>query len=291
MMAITPKLSKGNATPFASLFLSYCASGMTHIYDDVRLHSLDFLNLWLGAFPTLIVNSNVRLLPHFLSLLSNFDQKPLASQSSSSSAKLLSNPTGKMGSNKSRISVLSTLFRYLDCCISTGKTSNWFDLFQSVTENASVPKSTVFFSPQSPLRVGFLERTPFLESKPLDLALAMEVVEEGEAETAFKENKQFLNNLNLQNLKHCQQFIKVMMPILLECWIEGAPGVSTEFVSAGAATMRASSLMVLEIMLLLWEHHQALLKQSHSPKVSSPLSSRKYRQKKSLRAELSSSLS
>ena len=255
MTAMTPRLSRNNVAPFVSLFLSYCASAMTHIYDDIRLHSLDFLNLWMGAFAVQIVESHTRILPQFLSLLSNFDQKAVQSQTAS----LVSNPSGRLGSSKSRISVLSCLFQYLDASITQQRATSWFDLFRRTDSSATVDGPVVRWTPTTQFHSVLHGRFPFLDSRPLDLTRSGDQVGVTKDDST-KATQTFLNHLNLHNLAHCQQFLTMMMGVLLETWIESVPGVSTEFVAANAATNRSSCLLVLEIILLLWEHHEALVR-------------------------------
>ena len=68
---------------------------MTHIHDDIRLDSLKFFQLWLQAFPSLLVQTKIPVLPSFLSLLSNVNLKGSNSQMS---FRLIANPSGKLGS-------------------------------------------------------------------------------------------------------------------------------------------------------------------------------------------------
>jgi pre-rRNA-processing protein IPI1 len=191
LQSITPHLSKNNVGPFIALYLSYCGSAMTHIDDNIRLNSLDFLNLWINAFPSLIVNSTVQILPNFIGLLSNFAHKG-GSQSSNTPSKLISLPNSKMANSKSRTSILQSLYIYLSHALESEKAAkSWFDEFIEVSNVDAAP--TFKWQPDHEFEIDLKFKSGVLEFKPLSIfqksTASLNIFEDEEEEEGEEKGK------------------------------------------------------------------------------------------------------
>lgn len=90
------EIDKVELQPFMPILIMYTCSAMTHIFEDVRLDAVKFMNLWIQIAPDVVVSKFWnRIRGNYMSLLS-VD----ASKSSQTSA-----PSMMIGNNTSTASI------------------------------------------------------------------------------------------------------------------------------------------------------------------------------------------
>ncbi|RKP24550.1 Rix1 complex component, partial [Syncephalis pseudoplumigaleata] len=113
-----PTLSKADLAPFLPVLVVYTRSAMTHLNEAVQAGSLQFLDLWLRLAPAFVVAQQAQLMPNYIGLLngnqgqSSLSGKPSAGGSVRNSVFI--NPKSMVGSQKLRIDVLGSLYRFLE---------------------------------------------------------------------------------------------------------------------------------------------------------------------------------
>ena len=95
------KISLNSLEPFLGLTVAYICSAMSHIREDIRFDSLDFLQFWTSKAFSFIKQNSEKLAKNFLCLLGNPSQKKGDYSSALS---------GKKGKSKSRKAIVLGYF-------------------------------------------------------------------------------------------------------------------------------------------------------------------------------------
>lgn len=89
-------------SPFMRLFQVYATAAMTHIFEDIRLSSLDLVDTWTAAYPQSATVMRKQLMPLYVSLLTNISSADASRKSDGSAApkptagRLLSAPSSRL---------------------------------------------------------------------------------------------------------------------------------------------------------------------------------------------------
>ncbi|XP_077867461.1 testis-expressed protein 10-like [Saccoglossus kowalevskii] len=216
---IFPHLSANQVSPFFGILNSHLCCAMTHIFEDIRFDSLKVLDLVLQYFPELVTKHSNQLVPNFVNQISK------SSGAAKSSRILTVNPSSKLSSQKWRRKVLQRLYQFLKALLeSQNKTTSLnnkagqcivkWDNMKSVhvqVFSAPEPKSTPIFTLRSTSRLGKSTEDEYL-SRPEELL----------------------------------GFIRNLVPILLQIWVEANPENQLSFESM------ETFYGILSILQLLW---------------------------------------
>lgn len=212
---IFPVIPQERMAPFVSLVVAHLSCAMTHIYDDIQHDSLGFLELCLRHFPALMVTSSSQLIQNFVGMISHqstSQTKKTTGLQLKAGKRLSVNPKGKLSSLRSRLKVLQQLLAFLKALETSQniRPKEWsFSSVSNVIE--SVTKPVFQFSRILPTQVQVLQHSvdePRLPSFIFD----------------HKSSSTTITDSNIltdeEKMKH---FMEVIVPLLLECWIECNP--------------------------------------------------------------------
>ena len=99
-------ISTSQIEPFVPLLVAHTSSAMTHIRDDIRHDSLQFIDFFLLSFPELLMRNSGGLICNFVNIISSGKKGKGTGQSSRS---LIVKPDAKVSGMSSRSMVLSRL--------------------------------------------------------------------------------------------------------------------------------------------------------------------------------------
>ena len=246
---IFPLVSQEKMVPFAALVIAHLSCAMTHIYDDIQHDSLGFLELCLRYFPNLMVGSSSQLIQNFVGMISR-QNIPGTKHSKGPQHKvgkgLAVNPKGKLSSLRSRLKILQQLLALLKALESS---SNSNPLSSANLVELPSKKPTINFDKKKPTRIQVLEHSveePTLHSFTFD---------SGTATTAL--NTESKNNI-LTDRQMVKDFMEVIVPLLLECWIECSPAQMTTALPNSMVSSSSIDVMlaVTEILKIVFKAAQ-----------------------------------
>ena len=213
---IFPMVPQQRMAPFLSLIIAHLNCAMTHIYDDIQHDSLAFLELCLRYFPNLMVMSSSQLIQNFVGMISR--QSTLHVKKSTGlqlkvGKKLLVNPKGKLSSLRSHLKALQQMLAFLKALESSSKPWQEEGTFPSVSKYVvSVTKPIIKFNKLQPTQVQVLQQS-------VDEPKLMPFISLNSSSSASTDNE---SNI-FTDEKKVKDFAEVIVPLLLECWIECNP--------------------------------------------------------------------
>jgi len=251
---IFPMVPEERMAPFSSLIVAHLSCAMTHIYDDIQHDSLGFLELCLRYFPNLMVTSSSQLIQNFVGMISH---QSAAGVKKSTGLQLKAgkglsvNPKGKLSSLRSRLKVLQQLLAFLKALESSSKPCQGEDTFSSMNNLvASAAKPAFHFKKLLPTQVQVLQRSvdepkliPFMFDKNSPSA-----------------NRDAKSNI-LTDEQQARDFMKIIVPLLLECWIECNPaqmttGLPDSVMSSSATDVMLAIAEILKVIFKAAERNQ-----------------------------------
>ncbi|KAJ3163435.1 hypothetical protein HDU86_000014 [Geranomyces michiganensis] len=264
-----PTVTKDHIRPFMSLIIAYTCSSMTHISELIRLDGLKFLTVWQTHYPALVVMHAEKVIPNYLSMLAT-NSKSQGMGGAGTGSSLLVNPRSQLGGAKARVEVLESLFGYLSLVLHKGSNTWWFfpgvDVqrgvsytsptacmvtWQHTRQSGTVPNGATQL-----LRNEDRERLHNGGSFELFGAAATSGVQServviGSIGTGHKQVAVIRNTYQLSEVDQLQAFIDVLMPSLVDIWLESLPNALTP---GSIALTPALSVMhtVLKMMNLMW---------------------------------------
>jgi hypothetical protein len=226
--------------PFGQIIMAHTALAMTHIYDDIRMDSVKFLDTFVEIRPGLVLSYETnRLLANFLGLLGNND----------------SNPTSKMGSNKVRVSVLKSLALLLQTMLGVSDDESWLLQRLNPTIPAPILDNSVSRKclPMSKLVTKCLQISTITPKLPTT-RISIQTTDSTTQKTAPS-----FHSYDLHNLTSFDEFLSHMMILLVDVWMEAFPlALHGDIVHANAEL--ATCHQVLELLNLLFRHRLTLSK-------------------------------
>ncbi|KAJ3171436.1 hypothetical protein HDU88_007515 [Geranomyces variabilis] len=264
-----PTVTKDHIRPFMSLIVAYTCSSMTHISEHIRLDGLKFLTEWQTHYPELLVTHAEKVIPNYLSMLAT-NSKAQGMGGAGTGSSLLVNPRSQLGGAKARVEVLESLFGYLTLVLHKGTNSWWFfpgvDVQRGVSYTSPTATTVTWQQAQQTgavpngatqlLRNEDRERLHNGGSFELFGAAATSGVQSdrvviGSIGTGHKQVAAIRNTYQLAEFDQLQAFIDVLMPSLVDIWLESVPNALTP---GSIALTPALSVMhtVLKMMNLMW---------------------------------------
>lgn len=222
-------------SPFFHIIGIHLCCAMTHIFEDIQSDSLQILDLLLDHFPRLVITNSNQILPNFIEQIS---RQRLGSKSSSSALSI--NPNLKMASHKWRAKVLTRLHKLLSAILendtdASGKTSIVFvnQGIKSVTWEKDV------ITQIQPWPKHFISRW----QQPA-------FVQRSQVNTVSQKNP----GVSLSDEPGLKRFVQLIIPLLIECWIESSSiGAFTgkglnALVTADSLPLRTSVVNVIQLL-------------------------------------------
>ncbi|KAF2072081.1 hypothetical protein CYY_006601 [Polysphondylium violaceum] len=230
---LLPMLDEVTMSPFIPLFSVYISSGMTHLKTSIRLDSLRLLDIFIDNYPKLISKHCHQIIPNYIDLLRRVAGTSTAAtvslSTSSSSATAPINLSGtlpasqqkkqpqalpKASSLNTRVFILKSLSKLLlvlinapDLSYATMMSAINHQLNNNAVQNSQINLEQALFE-------NYQQKKVF--SKIFSKLLL----------TNNKQSSTTENNVNptiLETPSELVDFVKVLMPILVECWLEIGP--------------------------------------------------------------------
>ncbi|XP_052095034.1 testis-expressed protein 10-like [Mytilus californianus] len=222
-------------SPFFHIIGAHLCCAMTHIFEDIQSDSLQILDLLLDHFPRLVITNSNQILPNFIEQIS---RQRLDTKSGSSALSI--NPNLKMASHKWRAKVLTRLHKLLSAILendadASGKTSIVF-VNQGIK---SVRWKKDVITQIQPWPKHFISRW----QQPA-------FVQRSQVNTVSQKNP----GVSLSDEPGLKRFVQLIIPLLIECWIESSSiGAFTgkglnALVTADSLPLRTSVVNVIQLL-------------------------------------------
>lgn len=224
-------VSEKHVSPFLHMISAHLCCAMTHIYEDIQADSLQILDLLLNHFPGLVVSNSNQILPNFIEQIS---RSKLDTKRGSSA--LAINPNLKMASHKWRAKVLTRLHKLLSAILGNAdKTDKVSQDSQSGVQLLTWKKSEISYVQPKPEHFTSKYRQPgFMLRSKMD-----NITKKG---------------VTLSDEAGLRKFVQLMIPLLIECWIESNT-VSTysnkgsdNMITADSLPLRSSVVSVIQLL-------------------------------------------
>ncbi|CAI2181828.1 19975_t:CDS:10 [Funneliformis geosporum] len=266
-------IDKSELRPFLPLLIIYTCSAMTHIYEDIRVDAIKFMELWLNIAPDIIVDGFwQRVLPNYIGLLTTDSNLSTITNSVSRIVTPSANSRNQFLSHEIKIEILSSFHKLLKYGLNDDN-SDSINCFQSVRQGISIDWGQVHgkveLIPPHPLRSSLL---PYLSNSRPKYSAQLNLFNNSSSLTTTKNQNEWAsisnNNTLSQNemtennydsstiqgrMSCAKDLLNIINPILLATWLDTAPSV---FGTASALNQNLSSLeiiyLVLKIMVILW---------------------------------------
>ncbi|KAI8826539.1 uncharacterized protein EV422DRAFT_530 [Fimicolochytrium jonesii] len=264
---LAQRVTAEHVRPFMGLTMAYTCSAMTHIGEEVRLDGLRALDVWIRRWPGIVGGFAEKVIPNYLSMLiSNGKNK---GGMTSTGASLLVNPRSQLGSAKTRVEVLESLLGFLTLILRKDDDPWWFFPSSAPKKAASSIRGQLRTYRWSDYKqtgivihdsVEYLDihtnatasaTTPGLFGAGSGPAIKSDRVSIGVSTSTSKVDTSIRNVYHLDELEHLKALTDVLMPTLVDLWLESSPSVFT----AGTITLTpALGVMhsVLKMMNLIW---------------------------------------
>ncbi|XP_067866511.1 testis-expressed protein 10 homolog isoform X2 [Heterodontus francisci] len=242
---LAPRISGDQMAPFYPLVCAHLSSAMTHIVEGIQEDALKILDILLEHYPELLADHSSILLKNFLELISHQRlSNELKSGGKMSSWMLSVNPNRRITSQQWRLNVLNRLRKFL----------------QAVVEGSSqsVENEAIF---ESDDRIGS-ERVTTLQVNWENYVTGQQLIQLYEHSGSqpstvipFRLRPSLDAEECLSSVENLKGFIQILVPLLLECWVEASPGQLTGPIPGNLLEPEAMmlKLQILSIIQLLWK--------------------------------------
>ncbi|XP_027405574.1 testis-expressed protein 10 isoform X2 [Bos indicus x Bos taurus] len=244
---LAPKIRAEQISPFFPLVSAHLSSAMTHITEGIQEDSLKVLDILLEQYPALITDRSSILLKNFVELISHQQpSKGLVNRDRSQSWILSVNPNRRLTSQQWRLKVLVRLSKFLQALTDGSSRLRESEGLQEQKENPHATSNSIFINwkehanDQQHIQVyenGGSQPNVSSQFRLRYLVGGLGTVDEGLSST--------------ENLKG---FIEIIIPLLIECWIEAVPPQLVASVGNGIEREPLQVMQqVLNIISLLWK--------------------------------------
>ncbi|KAB0365759.1 hypothetical protein FD754_009915 [Muntiacus muntjak] len=247
LRSLAPHIRAEQISPLFPLVSAHLSSAMTHIAEGVQEDALRVLDVLLEQYPALLTDRSSILLKNFVELISH--QRPsrgLVNRHRSQSWILSVNPNRRLTSQQWRLKVLVRLSKFLQALTDGSSRLRESEGLQEQKENPHATSNSIFInwkehaSDQQHIQVyenGGSQPNVSSQFRLRYLVGGLGTVDEGLSST--------------ENLKG---FIEIIIPLLIECWIEAVPPQLAASVGNGIEREPLQVMQqVLNIISLLWK--------------------------------------
>ncbi|XP_054847560.1 testis-expressed protein 10 isoform X2 [Eublepharis macularius] len=251
---LAPKIRAEHLSPFFPLVSAHLSSAMTHISEGIQEDSLKVLDILLEEHPTLLMDRSSVLLNNFVELISHQQLSKRVKNRENVSWMLSVSPNRRITSQQWRLNVLLRLRKFLHVLVE-GSSELDDDELQGENSSPQMPKNTLSVNWQDLAKgqehIQLCENGGLQSRINTSFRLRSLVSVTGGAEKSLS---------SPENLK---RFIEIIIPLLLDCWIEASPTKVVAPVLGNLLEPGSQQLMeqVLSIIYLLWK----LAKQNEEP--------------------------
>ncbi|GAB1598019.1 testis-expressed protein 10-like isoform X1 [Argonauta hians] len=240
LKSILPSVSENVLSPFFPLLSAHLCCAMTHIDEARQQHSLSILDLLLHHYPKQLIQNSCQLLPNFIqqiSLIRHSPNKKILGKlsknnfmDSKSTRSLSVDPNSKLSSIKWRLGVLQRISKMMELIIAEE------DNYAISGLNGSAPNCLIVngIHPNSNKNNVVIQWTDYEEDQRVIHQL-------NKLYQVRKNNNSSVRHL-LKDKTYVQHFIRTLIPLILECWVECCPEIK---VARGEAPISLESLPVL----------------------------------------------
>ncbi|XP_077160740.1 testis-expressed protein 10 isoform X2 [Paroedura picta] len=251
---LAPKIRAEHISPFFPLVSAHLSSAMTHINEGIQEDSLKVLDVLLEEYPTLLMERSSVLLNNFVELISHQQLSKRLKNRENVSWMLSVSPNRRITSQQWRLNVLLRLRKFLHVLV-VGSSELDDDGLQGENSGPQMPRNALSVNWQ-------------------DLAKGQEHIllfENGGLQPRISSSFQLRSLVNvtgsaekgLTSPENLKRFIEIIVPLLLDCWIEASPTQVAGPVLGDPLEPGSLRLMeqALGIIHLLWK----LARQSEEP--------------------------
>uniref|UniRef100_UPI00398F5095 testis-expressed protein 10 homolog isoform X1 n=1 Tax=Pristiophorus japonicus TaxID=55135 RepID=UPI00398F5095 len=242
---LAPRISGDQMAPFYPLVSAHLSSAMTHIVEGIQEDALKILDILLEHYPELLTDHSSILLKNFLELISHQRlSKEMKTGGKMSSWMLSVNPNRRITSQQWRLNVLSRLRKFLQAIVEGS--------------NQSVENEAIF---ESDARAGS-EHVTTLQVNWENYVTGQQHIQLYEHSGSqpstvipFKLRPSLDTEEGLSSVENLKGFIQILVPLLLECWVEVSPAQLAGPTPGNLLEPEAMmlKLQVLSIIQLLWK--------------------------------------
>ncbi|XP_074918744.1 testis-expressed protein 10 isoform X1 [Chelonoidis abingdonii] len=244
---LAPKIRAEQIAPFFPLVSAHLSSAMTHISEGIQEDSLKVLDILLGEYPILLTNRCSILLKNFVELISHQQLSKNLKSREKISWMLSVNPNRRVTSQQWRLNVLIRFKKFLQALVDVSSGSEDDEGIQEQKENSQFTRNSVCISwkehASNQQQIQLYENggsQPRINSafRLRSLVSVTDSVEKG-----------------LSSAENLKGFIEIIIPLLIECWIEASPAQLAAPILGNLLEPESQQLMqqVLSIIYLLWK--------------------------------------
>uniref|UniRef100_A0A663LQ78 Testis expressed 10 n=1 Tax=Athene cunicularia TaxID=194338 RepID=A0A663LQ78_ATHCN len=242
---LASKIRAEQIAPFFPLVSAHLSSAMTHISEGIQEDSLKVLDVLLEAYPALLTDRSSILLKNFVELISHQQLSKRLKSREKLSWMLSVNPNRRVTSQQWRLNVLTRLKKFLQAVVD-GSSEIEDEGLQEQKDSPHSVRNPVYISwkvhANNQQHIQLFENgglRPKINSsfRLRSLASVMDSAEKG-----------------LSSAENLKGFIEIIIPLLIECWIEASPAQSAPILG-NLLESESQQLMqqVLSIIHLLWK--------------------------------------
>ncbi|XP_059711723.1 testis-expressed protein 10 isoform X3 [Haemorhous mexicanus] len=242
---LASKIRAEQIAPFFPLVSAHLSSAMTHISEGIQEDSLKVLDVLLEAYPALLTDRSIILLKNFVELISHQQLSKRLKSRDKLSWMLSVNPNRRVTSQQWRLNVLTRLKKFLQAVVD-GSSDIEDEGLQEQKDNSHSVRNPICISwklhanNQQPIQLfesGGLRPKINSSFRLRSLTSVMDSAEKG-----------------LSSAENLKGFIEIIIPLLIECWIEASPAQSAPILG-NLLESESQQLMqqVLSIIHLLWK--------------------------------------
>ncbi|PKU48859.1 testis-expressed sequence 10 protein [Limosa lapponica baueri] len=242
---LASKIRAEQIAPFFPLVSAHLSSAMTHISEGIQEDSLKVLDVLLEAYPALLTDRSIILLKNFVELISHQQLSKRLKSREKLSWMLSVNPNRRVTSQQWRLNVLTRLKKFLQAVVD-GSSEIEDEGLQEQKDSPHSVRNPICISwkvhANNQQHIQLFENgglRPKINSsfRLRSLASVMDSAEKG-----------------LSSAENLKGFIEIIIPLLIECWIEASPAQSAPILG-NLLESESQQLMqqVLSIIHLLWK--------------------------------------
>ncbi|XP_021509784.1 testis-expressed protein 10 isoform X1 [Meriones unguiculatus] len=244
---LAPKIRPEQISPFFPLVSAHLSSAMTHITEAIQEDSLKVLDVLLEHYPALITARSNILLKNFVELISHQQlSKGLLNRDRSQPWILSVNPNRRVTSQQWRLKVLARLSKFLQALADGSSRLRESEGLQEQKETPHATSNSIFINwkdhanDQQQIQVyenGGSQPNVSSQFRLRYLVGTLGAVDE-----------------DLSSPENLKGFIEIIIPLLIECWIEALPPQLSASVGHGVEREPLQVMQqVLNVISLLWK--------------------------------------
>ncbi|XP_069769689.1 testis-expressed protein 10 homolog isoform X2 [Narcine bancroftii] len=242
---LAPKVSIDQMAPFFPLVSAHLSSAMTHILEGIQEDALKLLDILLEHYPELLTDCCNILLKNFLELISHQRlSKELKTGEKMPSWMLSVNPNRRITSQLWRLKVLNRLRKFLQAVVGGSAQSLENEAtFESDIRTRSEHVTTLEVNWEH-----YLTGQQHIQLYEHSGSQPMTVI-------PFRLRPSLGAEEGLSSVENLKGFIQILVPLLLECWVEASPAQPADPTPSSLLDQEAMKLklQVLSIIQLLWK--------------------------------------